>query len=43
MSISLFLGHVIPQREAADAGSLTWRRVAAADGANEAVGSLAAN
>lgn len=32
-----------PRREAADGGALTRRRAAAADGANEAVGSLAAN
>lgn len=41
--LSLFLGRVIPRREAADTGALTWRRAAAADGANEAVGSLATN
>lgn len=40
--IQVFLGRVIPRREAAD-GALTRRRAATADEANEAVGSLAAN
>lgn len=38
-----FSGSRAPRREAADAGALTRRHAAAADGANEAVGSLDSN